>query len=591
MKNRMLLLTVVTLGMFSIAGSQTFTDYVSAMRGDTAVVKDYSDKGNTSSTLTRALALDTVSVPAGRVYMLKKNGYYPLASNPTTSATRSVVIVGEDSRRLVTNTDANSAPPVICGSTIQGAGSNTGGINYAGTLTIKNCAIIQAASDGTLGWAFIGAAAPNCHVYLENDLCERTRWVIIQSNSAAGTSLFINDCYFVNLSGQACRRNGGVYDNVNNNTDTIWVENSTHVVAQGSMYKFRNYQIKKLFFNHNTFIDCAGSLFESLGYESDLTVTNNIFVNSNIQSFSDSLGIWDAGETDADMLPTGLINCDTLPANYTQMARKILVDRNVAYWDPRFDNMESTLIANSVDGTTKWVSQRITMNTRTQAMFDDNAHYPYLTEGAWYKKLPSFTDPKNLLTSETDSVKAFALSTVDGKSTKILSDWRLVFQGAQYYIYSDWPIPVNLAYSDADLMAGGTGGFPVGDLNWFPTKKTQWMALKDAEHAALLNMLNTGTLTAVEDVGGVPVQFALSQNYPNPFNPSTVITFSLPHSAFASLKVFDMLGREVATLVNGYTTAGSHDVQFNATNLASGVYFYKLTSGDLVQTKKMVLVK
>jgi hypothetical protein len=200
-------------------------------------------------------------------------------------------------------------------------------------------------------------------------------------------------------------------------------------------------------------------VFESLGYLSDLTVTNNIFVNCNIQSFSDTLGVWDAGETDADNLPTGIINCDTLPGSFTQTERKIFMDNNVVYWDSRFNNMDSILIANKVDGTTNWVSQRITMNSRTQAMFNDNVHYPYLYEGTWYRKLPAFTDPKNLLTAEADSVKSFALSIVNGNRTGILTDWRLIHIGDTNFIHPDWPIPVNLAYSDVDLMTGGTGGF------------------------------------------------------------------------------------------------------------------------------------
>jgi hypothetical protein len=65
----------------------------------------------------------------------------------------------------------------------------------------------------------------------------------------------------------------------------------------------------------------------------------------------------------------------------------------------------------------------------------------------------------------------------------------------------------------------------------------------------------------------------------------------LAHSANTSLKVFDMLGREVATLVNGYTVSGTHDVQFNAVNLASGIFYYKLTSGNFTEVKKMVLLK
>ncbi len=131
------------------------------------------------------------------------------------------------------NTDANSAPPVICGYRDAG-GNNTGGINIGSSLTIKNCSIVPGISDGTLGWAFFGTTAANQKLVLENDLFERTRWVEIQSNDAGQErSCIILDCYFVNLSGQPCRRNGGVYDNVNNNTDTIWVENTTHVMAQG----------------------------------------------------------------------------------------------------------------------------------------------------------------------------------------------------------------------------------------------------------------------------------------------------------------------------------------------------------------------
>jgi hypothetical protein len=592
-KRKLVLLIGAVLFLFCVAGAQTFQDYVSSMRGDTAVIKDYAEKANEASTLGTAMNLDAAP-PAGRVYMLKKNGYYPILTTPTTPVDRAVIIVGEDATRLVNNKDANSAPPVICGYRDAG-GNNTGGINIGSSLTIKNCNIIPGISDGTLGWAFFGTSGANQTLVLENDLFERTRWVEVQSNAWPGMKLSILDCYFVNLSGQPCRRNGGVYDNVNNNTDTIWVENSTHVMAQGSMYKFRNYQINKLFFNHNTFVDCAGSIFESQGYVSDLTVTNNIFVNCNVQAFGDSIGNnEDKGEVDPHWLPTGLVNLDTLESTMVQMDRKVLVDNNVVYWDPKFDDIVATLKTGNVNGDQTWVSQMITMNSRTQAMFDDNAQYPYLTEGTWYKKLPAFTDPLDLLTNWVDSVKIFATKTVDinglGQAA-VLSDWRKVLIGPDYYVYSDWPIPENLAYSDADLMVGGTNGFPVGDLNWFPTQKASWEAQKDAEHAKLLYMLNNGTLS-VQPIGGtLPEAYALEQNYPNPFNPSTTISFSLPHAGQVSLKVFNMLGQEVATLVDGNHTAGTYQVQFNATGLSSGVYFYKLTSGDFSQVKKMTLVK
>ena len=86
-------------------------------------------------------------------------------------------------------------------------------------------------------------------------------------------------------------------------------------------------------------------------------------------------------------------------------------------------------------------------------------------------------------------------------------------------------------------------------------------------------------------------EFTLKQNYPNPFNPNTRIAFSIPNSSFVSLKVFDILGNEINTLVNGELTQGSYEVEFNGTNLPSGVYFYNLTAGDFSKTMKMNLLK
>jgi len=89
----------------------------------------------------------------------------------------------------------------------------------------------------------------------------------------------------------------------------------------------------------------------------------------------------------------------------------------------------------------------------------------------------------------------------------------------------------------------------------------------------------------------VPVDYTLNQNYPNPFNPSTVISFGLPKSAYITLKVFDLLGKEVRELVKGDLEKGFHSYRFDGSNLTSGVYFYTLTTGDYTETKKMLMVK
>ena len=90
---------------------------------------------------------------------------------------------------------------------------------------------------------------------------------------------------------------------------------------------------------------------------------------------------------------------------------------------------------------------------------------------------------------------------------------------------------------------------------------------------------------------GNPADFRLEQNYPNPFNPTTEIRYQTSEVSHVTLKVFDVVGREVATLVNENLNAGSYAAKFTGNNFASGVYFYKLQAGSFVSTKKMILTK
>lgn len=99
------------------------------------------------------------------------------------------------------------------------------------------------------------------------------------------------------------------------------------------------------------------------------------------------------------------------------------------------------------------------------------------------------------------------------------------------------------------------------------------------------------TYSDVVEVDAGPVAFELMQNYPNPFNPSTIISWVSPESSHQVLKIFDVLGNEIATLVDEFKEAGNHTIDFNAAGLASGVYIYRLMAGSFVETKKMVLLR
>ena len=102
---------------------------------------------------------------------------------------------------------------------------------------------------------------------------------------------------------------------------------------------------------------------------------------------------------------------------------------------------------------------------------------------------------------------------------------------------------------------------------------------------------NDLVVSAGNEIQSVPDKFVLEQNYPNPFNPKTIIGYQLPVSGNVTLKVYDLLGNEVATLVNEFNEAGSHNIDFYATQLSSGIYLYKLHAGSFIETKKMLLIK
>jgi hypothetical protein len=122
---------------------------------------------------------------------------------------------------------------------------------------------------------------------------------------------------------------------------------------------------------------------------------------------------------------------------------------------------------------------------------------------------------------------------------------------------------------------------------------TIWEDSSDG-HIHLFGRRQLYPVGGVSDENGID-GFMLEQNYPNPFNPSTVISYRLPVTSKVTLKVYDVLGNEIATLVNEEEPAGEYEVEFNASsgirNLVSGIYFYQLKAGSFVETKKMILLK
>jgi hypothetical protein len=151
-------------------------------------------------------------------------------------------------------------------------------------------------------------------------------------------------------------------------------------------------------------------------------------------------------------------------------------------------------------------------------------------------------------------------------------------------------LPELILHAAPRLKTNGDGSYTM-----FLNMSTDPTSLTDPSDVDIIYMWAAGytfnVTTDVRELPGVPEIYTLKQNYPNPFNPTTNIVYSVPQSTFVTLKVYDILGSEVATLVNEVQNAGNYTVDFNAADLANGAYFYRLTAGSFTDVKKMVLMK
>jgi len=132
---------------------------------------------------------------------------------------------------------------------------------------------------------------------------------------------------------------------------------------------------------------------------------------------------------------------------------------------------------------------------------------------------------------------------------------------------------------------------PIGSLIWNDSLFAQYNSDDDYHKIIARYVALGGSFTGVKKSPGIAHNFNLSQNYPNPFNPSTTISFDLSVRSFVSLKVFDLIGREVATIISEELSPGVYSRHWNAANVSSGIYFYRLQAGTFVATKKLIVLK
>jgi hypothetical protein len=383
------------------------------------------------------------------------------------------------------------------------------------------------------------------------------------SYGGSGNSFYITNCEFRNIQSQAGFPTNIIFAEA---ADTLqFVNNTFFAIAFGV---WGNDNLRYFQFKHNTMVGCAWMPLRI--YQADSAyISDNIFYDTYAWGY-DSTSIKNGGignEPPAVVCFDSLLQFSEPPYTWTEAGRNIVVENNAYYWQTSIDSTITAINSTATD----YVVAPTWMDSHTQAMFADKTSWPGLSASNNINADPGFS--ASIVNPMVEGLNMYTVARWNGTiSTSPL--WRqMVTNPVNVFgsVAKNWaqtqgyPVPENLKYS-ATLT--GSDGLPLGDLNWYP----EAMGIKQISN-------------------GIPAKFILNQNYPNPFNPTTNIKYSITKSGLVTLKIYNVLGQEVATLVNQDQRPGNYVVDFNASNLASGVYMYRLESGNYSLTKKMVLLK
>jgi hypothetical protein len=476
------------------------------------------------------------------------------------------------------------------------------GNKVGGSITFENQ---EGADDPEVG-DFDGCIFDYCGIGAESAgaLC-------IKADHFEGT---FENCYWRNNVDNHFRYYGRAisfpYESTGWHYDKLLFENCTFSNLSRIVMQEGNEFGSNIHINHCTLVNSVEWVWQSAGWLETASITNSIFVNPYMfgyravdvcdmgQNGTQDYGDFEDGLCDppGGGLINGIIEVDSMgfAVNFTDDDRKLFIGNNAYMYHDWFvdwytscpwaaDKIRNRLSEDVYHPAPMIGQDAIDYIDSTDA--DGNKVFTKLNVD-WatiYDEDPQFiVEPTNV-----DTLKLFMQAKWDDNAD---FDWSYKpWEGLDQI----WPLSENLAYNNTAYQTAAMGDFPLGDLNWYPEQKAAWEAQKDAEWTVINNWLNSGNpSTGIADqVNEIPSDFTLSQNYPNPFNPTTRINYSIPTSGFVSLKVYNLLGQEVATIFEGNQQPGNYDVTFNGANLASGVYTYRLQGENVSITKKFVLMK
>jgi len=481
------------------------------------------------------------AAPQQTIYELERNGYYPIIS----------AIENEDFF-LYIRAEAGTDPKPYLQASPTAANTYTYKINMRSNVKLEG--LILDASTPT-------SSVLNRHINVYNGAsvwfknCEiahdRGGAVAIQSNDC---SIYMDDC-FVHSIGypKGIGGNGRVIDLRSiTSMDSVVVRNTTFFNLSDRIMRSAHTITNYVEFDHCTGLVTSGfhGGLQS-GKAKVLKITNNIFRNTitfgavltRVQPGAGPIEQYQPAPEDQNMW---VVTVDTS----SLFTPKITVRNNNVYWEKKYSDL--------------WA--KYSTITKAPGVFT-----PTIMKGTADSTKAFFAEELAFKNEPTDIVAFTDSALANSNATTFPENWWYNFQEPYSPVTT-----VDASYGTTAISyTAGDNGFPLGDLNWYPAKKAQWLVTEVGETEANL----------------IPTSIELSQNYPNPFNPVTIISYSVPSEMKVKLTIFDMLGREVTTLVNQVQQAGQYKVDFDASKLSTGVYVYRLSTPNSVISKKMMLVK
>ncbi len=542
---------------------------------------------------------DSVAAEGSATYELQAGGWYGLNAVLNTPTTGPVSIIGQ--------TPAPGQMPAIIqtGNTSSGTTFTQMFKTYS-DFTLKNVFLVNVDLNGGWGGGILFIEGPGRIVFDSVTADPTGSHYFLESyvKSYTQVNIFVTNSLFMNRTLSTTVNDGYFFANVT--WDTLYFENNTVVHCGNQFYKGPNAENDTVgfnWFNHNTFLFLKTNFKSDFG-DSNTYATNNLFF---MGGFVPERIFEGSPDPYVGNSIHGLFLDDTLLYETVPSERKHFIEYNSNYRSPGIWNLVPWINQQPWNVTTflpdfipsiEWIdSSRETRMYNTKSAFPNFFCANNMSDTSAQNTAldPQFVDSKIYSVADSCVIWTDSLAyQIYGGATTNSALWPdILYHTDTSFAYpTTWP-RFNGAYTNPTFLKASIEGLPLGDLNWFPNQKKIWQANQQQimQHI-LAEDQSQMTLTAVKDQNGqVPTKFTLSQNYPNPFNPTTEIKYSTAKNGLVTLKVYNVLGQEVATLIDGHQDAGSHIVSFDASKLASGVYFYTLRQEGSSITKKMLFLK